>query len=171
MRHFTLLLLLAAGLLVACHRHRTDGDHIMTQLEETLPIINSQPRHCDSLYAAWQQHTADSGTWHRIQVFRATTHTLQGDSMGAEREYDKVRQYVKRQPNDHALMGLLMNHCGVMYNRAANAPKSLHYFEAAVRHFERVPKRGYMLSAYLNLADAQSFTGDMAGSIGSFNRL
>ena len=171
MRHFTLLLLLAAGLLGACHRHRTDSDHIMTRLEETLPIINSQPRHCDSLYAAWQQHTADSGTWHRIQVFRATTHNLQGDSMGAEREYDKVRQYVKRQPNDHALMGLLMNHCGVMYNRAANAPKSLHYFEAAVRHFERVPKRGYMLSAYLNLADAQSFTGDMAGSIASFNRL
>lgn len=170
-RHFTLLLLLAAGLLAACHRHRTDDDHIMTQLEETLPIIGSQPQHCDSLYATWQQHTADSGTWHCIQVFRATTRSVLGDSMGAEREYDKVRQYVKRQPNDHALQGLLMNHCGVMYHHAANAPKALHCFEAAVRHFEMVPKKKYMLSAYLNLADAESFAGNLAGSIAAFTRL
>lgn len=164
-----------SGLLVAAaacgHREesRTTAD-IDSLIRPHLDKLYSEPARTDSALAVLQRTLTDSASWLRVDLFRAVVCQVQGDTDNSRRKRQAVINWCDRHPGNEDLAGMAWNHRGVAHYFAGRSDSARWCYERACQLLERSADRRELVSACINLADADLLFGRIADAAAAYRR-
>lgn len=132
--------------------------------------LYSEPGRTDSALAGLQHTLTDSAQWLRVDLFRAVVCMVQGDSVACHRKRRRVIDWCDRHPGNDDLAGMAWNHRGVSYYFAGQTDSSRLCYERACELLERSSASRELVSACINLADADLQFGRIADAAAAYRR-
>lgn len=166
-------LLGALSFIVACgSRHsvpQTEAE-VDSLIRRHLDSLYSEPVRTDVALADVQRTLTDSALWLRVDLFRAVVCMIQGDSAACRQKQLRVMDWCRRNPGHDNLAGMAWSHCGVSHYFAGRADSSRLCYEHACRLLEQSSDRRELVSACINLADADLQSGRIADAAAAYRR-
>lgn len=135
------------------HKQQGVSQHqIDSVVEANRDLLYAAPLKADSTFMQWQKRTNDSTQWYRLELYRATAHQRNGDTIWAKRIYNNVKTWSVTH-NAHQLEGLVYNHLGTSALLAGHNRKACQYYERAYTLLNQPPKTNDLIAATINVAD------------------
>lgn len=160
--YLLLLLLLPWVILSSCQR----GEHTSRQVADADSMLRGQtdllfsnPKQAVKQLAQYQRGLTDSMAWYKVEVFRSTAINLAGDTLEANRCYERVLRWCSHTPGSHSIAGQVWNHRGVNAMLRGDAQQSYACYERAFALLDQPPKTIDLLSSTINLADMNMLNG------------
>lgn len=148
---------------------RTTAD-IDSLIRPHLDKLYSEPARTDSALSVLQRTLTDSAQWLRVDLFRAVVCSVQGDSDACRRKRQAVIDWCDRHPGNEDLAGMAWNHRGVSHYFAGRSDSARWCYERACQLLERSADRRELVSACINLADADLLFGRIADAAAAYRR-
>lgn len=135
------------------HKQQSVSQHqIDSVVEANRDLLYAAPLKADSTFKQWQSRVSDSTQWYRLELYRATAHQREGDTLWANRVYNKVKLWSQTHHEQH-LEGLLYNHLGTSVLLSGESAQACRYYERAYTLLNQPPKTNDLIAAAINGAD------------------
>lgn len=159
-----ILLLLLLWMLYSCQRSHTStqqAEAADSMLRAQTDLLFSNPKRAEKVLTQYQRGLTDSMAWYKVEVFRSTACNLAGDTLEANRRYDRVLRWCSHTPGSHIVAGQVWNHRGVNAMLRGDAQESFSCYERAFTLLNQPPKTIDLLSSTINLADMNMLNGQL----------
>lgn len=113
------------------HKRQSVTQHqIDSVVEANRDLLYAAPYKADTTFMQWQKRVSDSTQWYRFEIYRATAHQRAGDTLWANKTYNKVKTWSVTHHEPH-LEGLVYNHLGTSALLAGYNRQACQYYERA----------------------------------------
>mgnify|MGYP000036078182 CR=1 FL=1 len=141
------------------HKRQSVTQHqIDSVVEANRDLLYAAPYKADTTFMQWQKRVSDSTQWYRFELYRATAHQRAGDSLWANKTYNKVKTWSVTH-HEPQLEGLVYNHLGTSALLAGYNRQACQYYERAYTLLNQPPKTNDLIAATINVADMYQQSG------------